>query len=107
MPYMRGLIPGPARAPSMAMTADSAPETSRQPHAQKAPRIIPILKTFAKDMRQRQSDLIRSFLKRNLQKGGANLRVCHNAPAGALPPFWKFLLRKRHKSNEILVPILN
>jgi len=30
---------------------------------------------------------------RNFQKGGANLRVCHDIPAGMSPPFWKFLLR--------------
>jgi hypothetical protein len=33
------------------------------------------------------------FLKTNFRKGGANLRVCHDIPAGMSPPFRKFLLR--------------
>jgi hypothetical protein len=28
------------------------------------------------------------FLRRNFRKGGANLRVCHDVPAGTSPPFW-------------------
>jgi hypothetical protein len=30
------------------------------------------------------------FLKRNFRKGGANLRVCHDTPAGVSPPFRNF-----------------